>query len=225
MSDVDAGENDLSLTITLTDPTAGTISGGGFTETGVGTGVYTITGLTTALADTALDNVQFTPTDNTGPSGTFTTDISATVNDQGGGGEQDVLNATTVTITRMNDNPGGAGSLSTTSLNDNAGATNLFAGLTVSDADTGENDLSLTITLTDPTAGSISGGGFTETGVGTGVYTVTGLTSLRRTPRWTTSPSRRRTTPGRAAPSPPTSRSPSTTRAVAVSRMSSPQPR
>ncbi|HUU74194.1 MAG TPA: DUF2341 domain-containing protein, partial [Burkholderiales bacterium] len=116
ITDVDAGENDLSLTITLTDATAGTISGGGFTETGVGTGVYTVAGLTVAQADTALDNVQFTPTDNTGPSGNFTTDISVTVNDQGGGGEQDVLTATTVTITRVNDNPSGAGALTTTAL-------------------------------------------------------------------------------------------------------------
>ena len=69
------------------------------------------------------------------------------------------------------------GSLTTTSLNDNAGATNLFGGLTVSDVDTGENDLSLTITLTDPTAGTLSGGGFTETGPGTGVYVATGLTA------------------------------------------------
>ena len=177
VSDVDAGENDLSLTITLTDPTAGTLSGGGFTETGPGTGVYVATGLTAAAADTALDNVTFTPTDNTGPSGTFNTDICVTVNDQGGGGEQDVLTATTVTITRVNDDPTGAGSLTTTSLNDNAGATNLFGGLTVSDVDAGENDLSLTITLTDPTAGTLSGGGFTETGPGTGVYVATGLTA------------------------------------------------
>ena len=122
----------LSLTITLTDPTAGTLSGGGFTETGPGTGVYVATGLTAAAADTALDNVTFTPTNNSGPSGTFNTDISVTVNDQGGGGEQDVLTATTVTITRVNDDPTGAGALTTTSLNDNAGATNLFGGLTVS---------------------------------------------------------------------------------------------
>ena len=106
ISDVDAGENDLSLTITLTDPTAATISGGGFTETGPGTGIYTVSGLTVAQANTALDNVQFTPTNNTGPAGTFNTDISVTVNDQGGGGEQSVLAPTTVTIT-ADDGDGG----------------------------------------------------------------------------------------------------------------------
>jgi hypothetical protein len=168
VADVDSGENDLSLTITLTDPAAGTISGGGFIETAPGSGVYTVSGLTTATADTALDNVTFTPTDNTGPSGTFNTDISVTVNDQGGGGEQSVLPATTVTISRINDNPSGSGSLTATSLNDNDGATNLFGGLSVTDVDTGEADLSLAITLTTPSAGTISGGGFTETVPGSG---------------------------------------------------------
>ena len=86
------------------------------------------TGLTAAAADTALDNVTFTPINNGGPSGTFSTDISVTVNDQGGGGERDVLTATTVTITRVNDDPTGAGSLTTTSLNDNAVATKYSAG-------------------------------------------------------------------------------------------------
>ena len=172
VSDVDASENDLSLTITLTDPAAGTISGGGFTH--LGGGVYQATGLTVVQANTALDNAQFTPTNNTGPSGTFNTDISVTVNDQGGSGEHNVLSPTTVTINRVNDDPSGSGTLTTTSLNDNAGATNLFGGLTVSDVDAGENDLSLTITLTDPTAGTITGGGFTH--LGGGVYQATGLT-------------------------------------------------
>lgn len=105
VDDVDSGETDLSLTITLADPTAGTITGGGFTETNVGTGLYTAAGLTVAQANTALDNVQFTPTDNSSPSGDFTTDINVTVNDQGGGGEQTVLSPATVTITRVNDAP------------------------------------------------------------------------------------------------------------------------
>ena len=139
VSDVDAGENDLSLTITPTESHGGPLSGGGFTETGPGTGIYVATGLTTAAADTArVDNVTFTPTNNSGPLGTFNTDISVTVNDQGGGGEQNVLTATTITITRVNDDPTGAGSLTTTSLNDNADATNLFGGLTVSDVDAAE---------------------------------------------------------------------------------------
>ena len=103
VDDVDAGESDLSVTITLTNPAAGTISGGGFAD--LGGGVYQATGLTVATANTALDNVTFTPTNNTGSSGTFNTDIGVTVNDQGGGGEKTVLPLTTVTMTRVNDAP------------------------------------------------------------------------------------------------------------------------
>ncbi len=174
VDDVDTGEADLVLRITLSDATAGTISGGGFSH--LGGGVYTATGLTVAQADTALDDARFTPTDNSAPSGNFSTDISVDVDDQGGSGYQSVLSATTVTITRVNDDPSGAGSLSTTSLDDNAGATELFDGLTVADADQGESDLSLTLTLSDPTAGDISGGGLVETFAGSGVYVRTGLT-------------------------------------------------
>ena len=58
--------------------------------------------MTVAQANSALDNVQFSPTeDNSSPGVILTTDISVTVDDQGGGGEQSVLNPTTVTITRL----------------------------------------------------------------------------------------------------------------------------
>ena len=129
-----------------------------------------------------------------------------------------------VTVTAVNDDPTGSGSLTTTSINDNAGATGLFGGLTVADVDTGENDLSLTLTLTDPAAGTITGGGFTETGPGTGIYTFTGLTVAQANRLSTTLSSRPPTTPVRAEPSTPTSALPSTIRAGAVSRRFSQQP-
>ncbi|MCP5417619.1 MAG: DUF4347 domain-containing protein [Chromatiaceae bacterium] len=175
VADVDSGESDLSLTITLTNASAGGISGGGFSETAPGSGIYQATGLSVTAANNALDNVTFTPTDNSGSGGSFATDISVTVNDQGGGGERSVLNATTLTVNRVNDNPSGSGSLTTTSLNDNAGASAIFANLSVADVDSGESDLSLTITLTNASAGGISGGGFSETAPGSGIYQATGL--------------------------------------------------
>ncbi len=171
VSDVDGGENDLTLRITLSNASAGVLSGGGFSHQGGG--VYTASGLTVAQANTALDNVTFTPTDNSGSSGVFSTDISVEVDD-GDSGYQSVLAATTVNMTRVNDDPTGSGSLTSTSLNDNAGPTNLFGGLTVSDVDTGENDLSLRISLSDASAGVLSGGGFSHQGGG--VYTASGLT-------------------------------------------------
>ena len=167
MGDVDTGENDLSLTITLTDPTAGTLAGGGFTETGPGTGIYTAhrSDRHPGQHGTRQRHLH-AGTNNSGPSGTFNTDISVT--DQRPGrraASRACWRPTTVTITRVNDDPSGAGSLTTTSHQRQRGCDEpLFAGLTVGDVDTGENDLSLTITLTDPTAGTLSGGGFTETG-------------------------------------------------------------
>ena len=352
VSDVDTGENDLSLTITLTDPRGGNplrrwlhrdrarhrdLHGHRADRNGPGRH--------RAGQRHLHAHQQHRPLRH------FNTDISVTVNDQGGGGEQSVLAPTTVTVTRVNDDPGGAGSLTTTSLNDNAGATALFAGphgerrrcrrerslahhhphrshrrhaerrrlhrdrtghrylhahgadrrprptprsttspsprpttpaprapstpispspstiraaaasracwrpttvtitrvnddpsgagsltttshqrqrgcdeplfagLTVGDVDTGENDLSLTITLTDPTAGTLSGGGFTETGPEHRRLHLYGHDRRPRPTRHsTTSPSRPPTTVVPRAPSTPTSRSPSTTRAAVASR-------
>ena len=95
------------------------------------------------------------------------------------GDDTDLSTATTanITVNPVNDNPTGAGGLSTTSLDDNAGSTTLFSGLTVNDVDTGESDLVLKITLSNAAAGTISGGGFTDQGGG--VYTRTGLTVVQ----------------------------------------------
>ena len=81
-----------------------------------------------------MDNVTFTPTTNSGPNGTFNTDISVSVNDQSGAGEQTVLAPTTLTITRTNDAPTAtAGGLLTWSEGD--GATAIDTGVNLADPD------------------------------------------------------------------------------------------
>ncbi|NIX75194.1 cadherin-like domain-containing protein [Microvirga terricola] len=102
VADPDTGESDLTLTITLSNPAAGTLSGAAFTSSS--NGVYTITGLTPAAATAILDSIVFTPTNNTGSSGTFTTGITVGVHDGTVAGTTSVSN-TTVTITRVNDAP------------------------------------------------------------------------------------------------------------------------
>ncbi len=99
--------------------------------------------------------------------------VLASYTDDHGTPEQ-VASAGTAPVTNVNDPPTGTGSLTTTSLDDNASATNLFAGLSVNDADAGESDLALRITLSDAGAGTISGGGFSYQGGG--VYLASGLT-------------------------------------------------
>ena len=135
-----------------------------------------MTGLTAAAADTALDNVTFTPTENGGPGLTFSTDITVTVNDQGGGGEQIVLAPTTLTITRINDDPTNAGSLPTDITAGEDVASDVDLSL-IDLADIDANGGSLTITLSTGAGGTLaatSGGGVTVGGSGTGVLTLDG---------------------------------------------------
>jgi hypothetical protein len=101
IGDVDAGETDLTVEIRLSNPSAGSISGGGFTDEG--SGVYRLTGQTPASATTALDSAAFTPANDTGPSGTFSTDFTIAVDDQSA--SEVTLNAGTMTVTRVNDAP------------------------------------------------------------------------------------------------------------------------
>jgi hypothetical protein len=100
VADVDTGET-VTLTIQLSNSAAGTISGGGFSL--VSAGLYRVTGLSVADANTALDNAQFTPENNTGSSGTFGTTFTVTVTDTGGLSSN--FTSGTLTITRVNDAP------------------------------------------------------------------------------------------------------------------------
>lgn len=169
VADPDAGESDLVLRITLSDPAAGSIAGGGLVAQGGG--VYERTGLTVAQANMALQVAQFTPTADTSDSGTFTTDISVGIDDQGGGGFQSVLAPTTMTVTRVNDAPA-ATNLSQTKPYVESGPAVDFDDIVVSDADAGET-ITATLTLTDTAAGALSvSGGATYT-AGTGVWTIT----------------------------------------------------
>ena len=175
VSDPDAGlglgTNVLKVTLTPVNGTVVPTTVAGVSSSTSGT-VVTLTG-TIPLLNQALRGLQFVPDLNyvgTAASLAITTEDNGEFTFGGGGANLSDTDTINITVTPVNDDPTGAGSLTTTSLNDNAGATNLFGGLTVSDVDAGENDLSLTITLTDPTAGTLSGGGFTETGPGTGVY-------------------------------------------------------
>lgn len=101
VADVDAGDNDLVLEIRLSNADAGTISGAGFTH--VGSGVYRLTGLTVDQANAALDAAVFTPSNNTGSSGTFSTTFEIAINDQTA--PEETLTTSSVTITRVNDAP------------------------------------------------------------------------------------------------------------------------
>ncbi|MFO8233040.1 MAG: choice-of-anchor D domain-containing protein [Longimonas sp.] len=142
VSDPDPGENDLALRVTVGNASAGVISGvSGTTVTNEGGGVFRVDGsFDPNTIDTALDNLRFSPTDNTGSSGTFNTDITVQVDDQDSG-FTDVSGPTTVTITRVNDAPTISGISDQTIAED---ATLSPVDFTVSDPDDAASNLTLT---------------------------------------------------------------------------------
>ncbi|WP_349369674.1 DUF4347 domain-containing protein [Salinarimonas sp.] len=102
IADVDAGETDLVVEVRLSNPAAGTLSGGGFVD--VGGGVYRLSGVTAAAATTALDALAFTPTANAADAGaTVQTTFTLAVNDQTAAEVTDTSAA--LTITGVNDAP------------------------------------------------------------------------------------------------------------------------
>ena len=142
LADPDAGENDLTVRITVSDPAAGTFGGGGFIDQGGG--VYTLSGLTVAQVNAALDAFQFTPANNTGSSGNFTTDFTVEADDQGGAGYQSVLSPATMTINRINDQP----VLGNNSLTVNQGDSITLGSSNFSATDIDDSDSGLTFTIT-----------------------------------------------------------------------------
>jgi VCBS repeat-containing protein len=145
VSDSDPGETDLALRVTVAVQSAGVISGvNGTSVTNEGGGVFSVAGsFDPSTIDTALDNLRFNPTDNTGSSGTFNTDLTVQVDDQESG-FVDVSGPTTVTITRINDAPTVATN-QTLSLNEGASADLSQGLLEATDPDDAASALTYTI--------------------------------------------------------------------------------
>lgn len=98
---------------------------------------------------------------------------------QGAGGAQEATGFTTVSITPTNDAPTVTGAVNTAALLDTAGAQTIFSGVTIGDVDAGETDLVVEVRLSNPAAGTLSGGGFVDQGGG--VYRLSGVTAAAAT--------------------------------------------
>ncbi|MGE0383643.1 MAG: Ig-like domain-containing protein, partial [Gammaproteobacteria bacterium] len=178
ITDADTGENDLTVTVTLDTAakgafTAGSLTASGFTDQGGG--VYSRSGLTAAAAQTAIRALVFNPTDNrVAPGSTETTTFTVAVND----GVTTTNNATTTVVsTSVNDAPAIGGAVAGQAVNDTA-TVSPFSALTIADADTGENDLTVTVTLDTAAKGAFTGASLTASGFtdqGGGVYSRSGL--------------------------------------------------
>jgi hypothetical protein len=164
-----------TITITLDNGGSATdadgiLSGAGLVRTGTGT--YSLTAADAAAAETALQALVFTPTEHqVAPGDTVTTDFTIGVTDAFGQTATD--STTSVIATAANDPPmidqpppGNTGVPNET-------ASAPFADLVINDPDVGHVD-AVTVTLSDPSGGTLSnlGGGLYDPT--TGVYTVSG---------------------------------------------------
>ncbi|WP_188508061.1 Ig-like domain-containing protein [Parapedobacter pyrenivorans] len=172
VSDIDPGDA-ITATLTLSDPSAGTLSTGTYgsaTSTyNAGTGVWTVNG-SVADVNAALATVAFTPSADHDQNFTITTRIR----DAAGTGPAD--GTISVTVTPVNDAPT-ATNLTQTKSATEGGSTVALDDIVVTDVDAGET-ITATFSLSDPSAGTLSTGTFgsaTSTyNAGTGVWTVTG---------------------------------------------------
>jgi hypothetical protein len=164
VSDVDSPT--LTATLTLSDAAAGVLTGGGFASIGMA-GQYSFTG-TQAAVNAALAAVNY----DSAQDFNGTVDVNVLIDD-GASGPQGTNPTGTVSITvnPVNDAPVASNLTQSLTIDEDAAATPLFGTApVVSDVDT---TLTATLSLSDPAAGVLSGGGFASTG-SAGQYSFTG---------------------------------------------------
>ncbi|MBF0155622.1 MAG: hypothetical protein HQL57_00345, partial [Magnetococcales bacterium] len=164
--DPDSGES-LTGTLTLSVPTAGSLSTGGGGAYSAATGVWTMTGSVASL-NSALAAVTFTPITNQDVDLTLAWRIA----DGGENGAAAATGSVILDVVPVNDSPTLTGATFTASYTEGVASVSL-AGMSVADVDTGES-LTATLTLANPAAGSLTTTGGGSYNGGTGVWTVSG---------------------------------------------------
>ncbi|MFN8817007.1 MAG: DUF4347 domain-containing protein, partial [bacterium] len=177
IGDVDAPAQTLSVSVTLDTAAKGVFTPASLAASGfvsAGGGVYTFTG-TAAQATTAIRQLSFDPTNNRVTVGsTETTTFTVAVNDSSGGATSN--STATVVSVSINDLPSISGAVTGQAVNDNA-TIRPFSGVTVSDADSPAQTLTVRVTLDAAakgvfTAASLTASGFSDNGGG--VYSFMG---------------------------------------------------
>ena len=174
VGDVDAGDGDVTATLSVADGILAVTTGGGATIAGDGSGTVTITGTVSAV-NAALASVTYSPAANFNGADTLT----LTTNDQGNTGDGGALTDTDtvgITVTPVNDAPTIAGP--TGPLSVDPADTITISDLAIGDVDVAIGpDGTYTVTL------AVGGGslaavaavpGVTVTGAGTGTLTLGG---------------------------------------------------
>ena len=166
-ADADGAAQQLTVRVTLDNPALGTFSGAGGIHDPA-RGVYLFTG-TAGQASDALRNLVFTPAANRVSPGVSETALLTLTVDDGQAGASVVSR---LSVTSVEDAPVLTLAASTLTMNDDASLAP-FAGMTVADADSPAQQLTLRITLDDPVKGSLSGAAGTYDAAA-GVYTMSG---------------------------------------------------
>ncbi|WP_197455821.1 cadherin-like domain-containing protein [Stieleria neptunia] len=184
IADVDAGTNDLTVTVNVASGTLQLVVDPSVVLTGNGTGTATLTGTLTEL-NNYLDvptNINFLGALNA--AGNDATLLSVTVNDNGntgsGAGSDVTLASVNVDISAVNDDPTNIGSaLSDLSVTEDLLSSLNLSGLEIADVDAGTNDLTVTVSVASGTLQLVVDPSVVLTGNGTGTATLTGtLTEL-----------------------------------------------
>ncbi|QDV84524.1 cadherin-like domain-containing protein [Stieleria magnilauensis] len=184
IADVDAGTDDLTVTVSVASGTLQLVVDPSVVLTGNGTGTATLTGTLTEL-NSYLDaptNISFLGTLNA--AGNDATLLSVTVNDNGntgsGSGSDVTLASVNLDISAVNDPPTNAGStLSDLNVTEDVLSPLNLSGLQIADVDAGTNDLTVTVSVASGTLQLVVDPSVVLTGNGTGTATLTGtLTEL-----------------------------------------------
>jgi VCBS repeat-containing protein len=164
IADIDSAT--VTARLTLANPAAGVLTGGGFTAT-ANSGEYTFTGSPIDVT-AALNGVKFDSADDFNGS----TSINVLISD-GANGPQGTnpTGTVTVTVNAVNDAPDATNLLQTLTIDEDADATTLFTiAPVVSDIDSANVTAVLAL---NPATGVLAGGGFTSTGT-PGEYSFSG---------------------------------------------------
>ncbi|XFA71677.1 cadherin-like domain-containing protein [Tistrella mobilis] len=169
ISDLDAGSNDVTVTLDVTTGTLSATSGSGVTVGGTATSL-TLTGTVTAInAFIAASGVGYTTAANATADVTLTVTVDDGGNSGSGGAQTDTATVT-LDVTAVNDAPEITAPASIDVTEDTETA---LTGISISDVDAGTGEVTVTFTVGEGELAAISGSGVTVGGTATAL-TLTG---------------------------------------------------
>ena len=163
----DSPANALAAVVITTLPAAGTL---------LNNGNPVAAGDSVSAAAIAAGQLVFVPAANANGAGyaSFTFQVRDTGGTANGGVDTDATaNTITVNVNAVNDAPTATGLTQSLVINEDAAATQLFSAVVLPVADVDSANVTATLTLVNPAAGVLTGGGFTATAT-PGEYTFTG---------------------------------------------------